>query len=616
MGLVLTQSFVLWAVLAIIFCAIVLYFNEAIPIELTSVGVICALLLLAYFFPSPPDQHGFGPKDILAGFSNPALMTIMALLVMGSAVFHTGALNTVTGILTEFYMQRPYLTNFLLFGFIFSISAFINNTPVVIMFIPIITSIAHRLGMSASRFMIPLSYVCILAGMTTLVGSSTNLLVADVFEASQGRAITFFEPTLPGLILASAGLIYLMLFGRYLLPNHAVENGKGEYDGRQYIAQLEITSGHPLEGAVPVAGIFPQLEHMTVRMVFRKERNELPPFEKTLQAGDVLVLALTRSRLEELLNTHREWFIDTAADGTVRAMSQQGGDRPDFSPDLAIHEAVLAPGSSLINRPVKQVMFHKEYNNFILAVQRRDRMLRRRLDDIRLEAGDVLLLHGSLQGLESLRRNQDIILLEWSKTHLPNRTKARLTRGIFAASMLLAATGYLPILYASLLGAFCMIAFRCINIRQALRAFDSRVYFLISAAFAMAFALEHSGAAALIAGGFVTLFAHSEPLILLSALFFLVMVMTNILSNSATALLFTPIALKMAPLVDGDPFVFAMTVLFAANVCFVTPIAYQTNLLVMGPGRYRFSDFIRVGAPLALILWLVFIAVLHWLYGV
>lgn len=589
----------MWAILAAVSVAVIFYIWERYPIEVVSAAVVAIGLLFFQLFPLP--ENNPTARDILAGFANPALMTIMALLVVGQGIFQTGAMEGPTQRLLDSYDSNPRVTLLAIFGFVFIVSAFINNTPVVVMFIPILVAIAGRMGSSASKMMIPLSYICILAGMTTLIGSSTNLLVSDSLRNLTGEGMDFFTPTMPGLLLAGVGVAYSAFVLPHLLPERAtMESEIAGGDGKQFIAQIEVTREHPLVGKSPVAGMFADLPNMTVRMIQRGEHAYLPPFDEIeLRAGDLVIVAATRKTLSDLLSTRAEF---------LRGLLQTSGPGDDPTPGerLALSEAVVPPGSRIIGRTVEQAGFRNLTDTVVLGVQRRSRMIRKKMGEIRLEAGDVLLLFGTSDALRRLRNDRDLLLMAWATTDLRDPRRATASLIIFGGVVLLAATNMLPIVHASILGAVAMIATGCLNARQAARAIDMRVYLLIGSAFALGTALQTTGAADYLASLVVGVFAPFGPVALLSALFILVALLTNVLSNNATAILFTPIAVGAANQFGADPMLFALTVLFAANTSFASPIGYQTNLLVMGPGHYKFADFIKAGAPLVVIMWVAF----------
>ncbi|MEO1038028.1 MAG: SLC13 family permease [Pseudomonadota bacterium] len=590
----------MWAVFAGVAVAIFFFCWEKYAIELVSAVIVATALVFFHLF---GDAAGPGAGDLLAGFANPALVTILALLIVGQGIFQTGALEGPTRSLLGWFDIRPKLTIFALFLFAFAVSAFLNNTPVVVMFIPILGAIAARMQASPSKLMMPLSFVCVLAGMTTLIGSSTNLLVADVLQ-QYGQTLGFFEPTYPGLILAGAGLLYIVFIMPHLLPDKAGMESEVTGGGKQYIAQIEVSRGHPLIGQTPVAGMFPDLPDVTVRMIQRGESAFLPPFDSVaLQSGDIIIVAATRKALTSLLSSRADFMK-----GVLRAAGP--GETPSPGERLAVTEAVVSPGSRLVGRSIKQIGFRHAVGALVLGVQRRSRMLRARMSEIRLEAGDVLLLFGSAEAMRQLRADRDLLLMEWATSDVPDPRRANMARLIFAGVIAAAATGFAPIVVASVAGAAAMVAAGCLNVRQAARAFDQRLYLLIGAAFALGVSLQSTGGADVLAFSVVALFQPFGQVALLSAIFLLVMALTNVLSNNATAILFTPIAVGAAVQMNGDPVLYALTVLFAANTCFATPIGYQTNLLVMGPGKYAFMDYFRAGAPLSMLIWLVFTAYL------
>lgn len=602
----------MWASLIAVAITIVCYMMDRWSMELVSVAVIAGLLIL-FSLPGATAMDGseIGPASLLAGFANPALITIMALLVVGQGLFQTGALEGPTKALVRSYDKRPRLTLVMAFAAVFVTSAFTNNTPVVIMFLPIMSAIAARMGASTSRLMIPLSFVSIFAGMTTLIGTSTNLLAADAYARLTGSELGFFDQTAFGLILASVGIAYLVIASRFLLPDREAFAETMVKSGKQFVAQFEVTPGHFLDGKQAVAGMFPALQDITVRMIQRGEKALLPPYDDIeLKAGDLVIVAATRQALTDLLSGKPSMLNDIWQSG-VAEMDEDTGET-----QLGLVEAVIAPGSRMAGRTVEMLGFRRLTQAVTLGIQRRSRMIRSKLGEIRLEAGDTLLLCGPVGAFRSLRTSRDLILLEWSQSEFPTTTRAQVARVITLAMVLVAAFGLVDITIASIVAATAMILLQCLNHRQASRSLDLRIYLVIAAALAMGAALEATGAAQLIAELVVTFAAPYGTLAVLSAMFLAVAILTNILSNAATAVLFTPIALSAAEQTGTDPFPFLLAVIYAANCAFATPIAYQTNMLVMGPGHYKFSDFMRFGGPLVIIMWAAFTIIAPWRFDI
>ncbi len=596
----------------IIAVTVALYAVERFPIEVTALGSVVAFVILFTVLPLDGPDGDLGPQALLMGFANPALITIMALLIVGQALFHTDALDKPTQhILKIFRKLRLAPITPILIG-VAVISAFMNNTPVVVMFLPVLAAMAAANGTAAARVLMPLSFIAILGGMTTLIGSSTNLLVADVAQRVSDVRIGFFSFTPIGTLLAIIGSLYIIfVMPKILTPRRTMaDEVQGPAGGKQFIAQIPITYNHPLVGARAVAGMFPNLRDMTVRLVQRGERPFLPPFEGVeLQPGDTVIVAATRQALTKALSLRKP--IMHSNDGTKASPEEQ-----TFPPGTAtLAEAVVAPGSRMIGRTTAQSSLRADNNCVVMGLQRRSRMPRMAMSDIRLEAGDVLLLAGPHDDIQSLRGNRDVLLLDWSTAEVPRRRHAPRARAIFIGIVGCAALNIVPVVTAALAGALAMLLTGCLNVRQSLRALDSRIFMLIGASLAAATALERTGGAKAVAEALMVAMEGQPPAIILSMLFLLIAVLTNVLSNNATAVLFAPIAVNIAQRTGVDGNAFVTCLIFAANCSFATPIGYQTNLIVMGPGHYRFSDFIRAGTPLVLLIWLSFSLIAPWYYG-
>jgi di/tricarboxylate transporter len=461
--------------------------------------------------------------------------------------------------------------------------------------------------------MMPLSFAAILGGMTTLIGSSTNLLVSSSLIELGQEPFGFFSFTIPGLVLASIGLAYVLFVAPRLLPERATLAGRlvGE-SGKQFIAQITVPAQSKLVGEKAVAGLFPTLRDITVRMIQRGEHAELPPFDDfALREGDVLIVAATRKALTDVYSMGAGVLQPELRANPGRREEKRKV--PWATGDQILAELMVTPASRLIGQTLEQIGFRYKYHCIALGIQRRSRMIRARMTEIPLEAGDVLLVQGAQGDIQALRASRDIMPMEWATTDVPSREQARRAGLIFLGVVALAALGIVPIVIAAILGATAMVGLGALNIRQAARAMDRRIILLVGAALALGAAMQETGAATFVARGITDVF--SEPAWALSALFLVIALLTNVLSNNACAVLFTPIAVSLAQELGVDPMVFAVAVVFAANCSFASPIGYQTNLLVMGPGHYRFADFARVGLPLTLLLWVAFSIFAPFYYG-
>ncbi len=598
------DQFHMWMTFAVIACTIVAYGAEKWSIEGVS---LAALVFLLAIFSLVPQNSGnqISPTELLMGFANPALITVLALLVIGRALFNTDALERPAEILSKFGGNSARRTILVLLVTAGITSAFLNNTPVVVMFIPIIVAIAAQRNFSAAAALMPLSYVGILGGMTTLIGSSTNLLVAGVAQR-YGFELGFFDFSIPGLVLAGVGLAYVVLVMPVLLGNRSAADPKiRAATGRQFVAQIHVVQGHPLAGVESVAGLFPALTDITVRSIQRNGEQILPPFEDTtLSPGDIVIVAATRRALTIALS-------DGAASLPKMASEDLDPTRPTdtlskVTESFMIAEAVIAPGSRYAGRTIDASRIRATFGTMVLGLQRRSGMARGLVRAIRLEPGDTLLIGGLPEDIERLRASRELLLLEHSAGEVPLRAYAPRAIGIFGLVILAASFSILPIVVASLMGAYAVIASGCLSIRQAARSFDRQIYMMVGASLAAALALERTGGAAFLASGVVGLLEGQTPAMVLSALFIVTALLTNVLSNNATAVLFTPIAIGIAQRLNVPLEPFVICIIFAANCSFATPVGYQTNLLVLGPGRYRFSDYLRSGIPLIIVLWITF----------
>ncbi|WP_417317632.1 SLC13 family permease [Emcibacter sp.] len=609
-------SLQMWLTFAIIGGAIIFYTMDHIPLEITSLGVISVLLLTFHFLPLH-DSSGallLNMRTLLSGFADPALVSILGLLVIGQGMVQTGALEGPATILIKHGINYPRRVVLFCLLVVMIISAFLNNTPVVVIFIPILIMLMDKIEKPASQVLIPLSFVAILGGMSTLIGSSTNLLAAGAYKAQTGLDIGFFDFFVPGLFLMGIGLVYVLTIAPRLLPKTQAENGTAkQMSGKQFIVQIDLVEGNSLIGKSSIAGMFPDLAGMTTRLIQRDSTVFLPPFDDiTLREGDSIILATTRRTLTEK--------IAKTPSLMKGAMTSLGGDEPvdDTAPEASkrqhIAEVIVAPASRLDGRTLEQVGFHLQGGCKVIGIQRRSRMIRTSIDDIRLEAGDVLMVVGTATQVRSLRTNRDVLLMEWSTSEVPVKADSWKALTIFAGVVTVASTGLVPIPITATAGAFLMILTGCLNVRQASRAVDRRIFLLIGAALAMGASLQATGGASFLAHHMIEILSGASIAVILSAFFLMVAILTNVLSNNATAVLFTPIAVNLATELNVEPMVFVTAVIFAANCSFATPMGYQTNLLVMGPGNYKFSDFLKVGVPLIIVLWIGYTLFAPWYY--
>lgn len=592
----------MWLTFAVIIGAMVSYATELASIELVSLGALVALLLISTLLP----QSGIETDMLLSGFSNSALITIVALMTIGQGLIQTEALSGLTERLGEMWPKHPTRVVLLALVIAGAASAVVNNTPVVVVFIPMLAAVITRRKLPPSRFMMSLSYITILGGMTTVLGSSTNLLAAGVARQYGVETVTFFSFAVPGLAMALVGGLYVLFIAPRIVPDNSKGAPNEPNRNTQFLTEIRLTHGHPLIGENTVAGMFPKITTMTVRAVNRGRQSFLPPFDDiTLKTGDTLIIAATRDALTEAL---REWRA--FSDGGAIGSGAQDGE------NIVLCEALVPPGSRLVNNGVDQAGFMAQHDVLILGLERRSRMPRQPMSEIRLEAGDVLLVAAQPEALERMRGLQDLVAIEWSAAEVKPHGLAWRAQLVFGITVALIASGLMPVVVPAVMGAFAMVAVGCLNIRQAARAIDRKIIMMVGSSIAMATAMGVTGGAQFIADGAIALLGDASPAVLMGGLFIIVAIVTNLLSNNATVVLFTPIAIATAAGLGIAPLPLIASVILGANASFASPIGYQTNLLVMGAGHYKFRDFIVVGAPLVVIVWIVFCLVAPWYYGV
>ncbi len=621
MEIIISPLFHMWFTIGLTIFAIVMFSWEKLSIEMISLSLAGLLLLFGNIFPfyDETGKNLLNTTALLLGFANPALFTVLALLVIGQAILQVQALNPFIRWINRMPTSWSYIVFvFILFG-ITIFSGILNNTPLVILAIPILQAVASNMGRSSSRVMIPLSYAAILGGMVTLIGSSTNLLVSGSMNDLGLEPFSFFEFTHIGIIMALVGLSYIIFILPKFLPQNLSLIASFFGETRQFIAEIDIEPGSRLIGEQCIKGKFKSLPDLSVRLIHRAGNTILPPFENyTIQANDIIIVAATREALTETLTRFPGFVLSSDREEKQQMISDEKAlqERQKTTEDSKVlAEVMIAPGSRLIDRMLSQISFYKQYGCVILGLQRRARMMRRRLKESRFENSDTLLVLGPVHAIEALRNNRDFVVLAGTTRDLPTREKAPLAFSIFAVTIGLAAFGVISIPAAAFAGAVLMVMTGCLNIRQAVRAIDRKIFFLIGSVLALGHSLQATGGAQFIAESIMSVEMAKDPLYAGALLFIVVAILTNILTNNACAIIFTPIAISLATSVGVDPRIFALAVLFAANCSFATPIGYQTNLLVMSPGNYKFKDFIKAGLPLVIVMWITFCIILKFYYN-
>lgn len=599
------------AVLAITVLALFLFTREKIPLESSSFLVLIILAVGFQIFPFESDGHVFQAVDFFHGFGHEALVAVCALMIAGQGIVRTGALEPVGRVLARLWKISPSLS--LLFTLLIGafISAFINNVPVVVLLIPVLVSVCLRTGTPASSVLMPMGFATIVGGASTAIGTSTNLLVVSVAASMGMQRFGMFDFLVPAVIAGGLGIIYLWQVAPRMIPKR--EMPLENTSPRIFSAHLEILEGSPVEGESLAKAREMTDGAMKVTSVKRGENRFMMPLPSlTLRAGDNLVIQDTPERLKE---------FEGVLQGTLYPEDGEKGpvneDHPLKADDQQIAEVVIVEGSYLLGKTLSEMRFGRRYGLIILAIHRARLALDKSHDeigDIVLRAGDVLLVQGPRQQIATLKKREDLLVLD-ATMDLPFARKAPLALLIMAGIVVTAALGVMPIAISAPLGAMLMIFTGCMGWRDASSALSTQVILIVVASLALGVALVQTGGADYLARLFVALMGRAAPAFVVSGLMLLMCILTNIVSNNATAVIGTPIAISIAAQLGQPPEPFVLAVLFGANLSYATPMAYKTNLLIMNAGKYKFTDFVLVGAPLILILWAAFSFLLPALYG-
>ena len=608
----LESTIVPMLVLAIGGLALLFLFLDKYPMEIIGLGLISLLAILKLIF---PDSNSPELPALLSGFANPGLITVMALLVMAEGMVASGVISSLINIFDTDKKLKTIFVFSLILLCVAILSSVMNNTPVVVMFIPLIAALGERKGLDISKTLLPLSYVSMLGGMTTLMGSSTNLIGAGIVSDYGLDSIGVLEISIPALIIAIPCILFVLYIMPLLLPRQKSFKSFFSRDARQFLAEIEIEPNSKLLGLKILNNSLKELSNSSILFVQRGEKAFYPPIENfILRVGDIIVIAATRKSLEDAMSELGDQFHP-------HLTKEPGADFKEMGITLAkdarmLAEVLVSPRSQMIGKDLEQVKFRKFTGCIVLGLLRRSRMLRERITEIPLLAGDVLLIQGSELGIANLKNNTDVVLIDWTKKYLPQKNKLFRSSGIFAATILSAATGILDLATASILGASAMIMSGALNVNRAASAIDRRIYIIVASMLAYGLALESTGAAQIIVSNLMSLIQGESMVFILSSLFILITLFTNLLTNNATVIIFMPIAINLAYALNSEPLPFIITVILASNISFLTPFGYQTNLLVMGPGQYKFLDYLKCGIPLTLLSWIIFILFIPKYFGI
>ena len=572
--------------LIILAVALVLFWFEWIPPDVTALGVLLALIVLGLL---PPDRA-------FSGFGSDTVMLLLGLLIMTAALMRTGVVEVVSRNLLEFTSKRPGTLLPATMLAVALLSSIINNTAAAAFFLPVILGISQRSRMSASRLLMPMAFAAILASSVTLVSTSTNVVVSGLITQFGLPPIGMLELTPVGIPVLAAGLLYMWFFGQRLIPERPAEQTLADTFGlRPYLAELRIAEDSTLVGNTLAQSGLGRVYDLTVLAIIRGGVRRLDPSANSkLREGDTL---LVEGSSEAILKIKDIPGIDIQADAKFLDADLQ--ENP-----LELAEVVLLPRSPFIGRTPKGLKMRERFQIQVLAINRRTGVIRSKIADARLRLGDVLLVQGSPEQIAALQTENTFDVLGVMDSQRFDRQKAWLVSGIFAGVLLLSSLKLLPLPAAMMLGALMVFVTRCISPDDAYRQVDWKVLILIGSMLGLGVAMQHTGTAAFLAERLTVQVGDWNPLWLLTGFFLLTVVLTQPMSNQAAAAVVIPIALQTALQLDLNPRTFAIMIAVAASTSYLTPLE-PACLMVYGPGRYRFIDFLKVGGLLTVIVYLI-----------
>jgi di/tricarboxylate transporter len=591
-------------VLGLIAVVLVLFITEVIPIDMTALGVIVAVVLLEPW-------TGVGPTDGISGFASPATVTVLAMFILSEGVRRTGVLRRVGNWIVDWAKGSFYKQYGALVGLSGTTAGVINNTPVVAMMIPMAINIARKTKISPSKLLMPISFASMLGGMLTLIGTSTSILASDVSARLLDHPFSMFEFTALGAIVLATGIVYLLTVGHRLLPERIKpeEDLTDEFEMSGYLTEVVVAETSPLVGTTVRQGLAQLgLDVDVVQMRRNGEAFAAPLGPKQFRPGDVLLLRTSRDALVELMQTQN-------LEPVVHTKITQKDVEIEQEKEVLI-EIVLLSDNPIIGETLRSIQFAQRYDALVLALRRSGKLLYDEIDAMPLRGGDTLLVQASAPAVDQFERNRTFVVVQDEDEGSFRSEKLPLALGIIGLVVGLAALEVMPILVSALGGVVAMVATGCVRPSEVYEAVDWSVIVLLAGLIPLGMAMERSGTAAYLAHG-VTAVSEGIPAFALLLVFYVfTSLVTQLISNNASVILMIPMAVEAAQLTGADPFSFVLAVTFAASGALLTPIGYQTNLMVYGPGGYRFTDFVRMGAPLQVLLALATCGGIWMIWGV
>ncbi|NLX52040.1 MAG: SLC13 family permease [Deltaproteobacteria bacterium] len=574
-------------VLGVIVLAVFLFASEKLPVDLTSILVMTVLIVSGILTPT----------EGLSGFSNVATVTVGAMFILSAALQKTGAvtfLGSLSSKIFRFNFWVGLVGTMVLVGVA---SAFVNNTPVVAVFIPIMLGLAATNKLSPSRLLMPMSFASMFGGVCTLIGTSTNILVSSIAVQHGLPALGMFEFTKLGLVFFAAGTLYMALVGVRLIPRQpAEENLTDKYRMQNYLTDIVLEEKAKSVGArVADSPLVKELDLDILEVIRNGHRLLVPVSDIVLAAGDLLRV---RCDIRQLQTLKDRMGITMKSDCELH-------DTDFRCEELLLTEVVVAPNSRLIGKTIKSSAFRNIFHATALALRHNGQLFNTGFADTPLKAGDAILVEARRENYEALKSNNDFIIVSDIETPQYRKSKILPAVLIILGVIVTAALGIVPIMVGAIVGAILLVVAGCITLEEAYDAIDWKVIFLLGGVISLGVALEKTGTAMYLSGKMIQFLGGWGPVAIVAALYIATTLLTEMMSNNATAVLLAPIAIAAAKAMGVNPTPFLMAIAFAASASFMTPVGYQTNTMIYGVGGYKFSDFLRVGTPLNIIFWIL-----------
>ncbi len=580
------MSFEIAIVFAVAVIAVILFATEKLSVDVVAIVIMSTLLVSGII----------SPEEGISGFSNKATVTVAAMFIISAALFKTGAVSFLGELTTKIFKKGYWfglITVMISVGFF---SAFINNTPVVAIFIPILIGVSKDIKANISKLLMPMSFASMLGGVCTLIGTSTNIVVSSLAERQGQPAFSMFEIAPLGLIMFAIGMIYMLAVGIHIIPERRAEGDLIEsFNLQEYITEVVLLENSLSIGkAIKDTPLVKDIDIAIIEIARKDETISLPKPDEILRAGDVLKV---RCDLEKFKKIQKR-------EGVAFKSEYKWRDEDIETQEAKLVEAVIAPNSEFINKSLQDLKFRETFGATVLALRHKGVLMRDKISDTNLYAGDALLIEVRTDRYRQFSQNPSFVIVSEVEQEKYRKSKIIPALIIIAGVIITASVGITEIVVSAVVGSILLVLVGCIKMEEVYKAIEWRIIFLLAGVLSLEAAMHNSKAGELVASQIISTVGIWGPVALVSAFYLLTFTLTEMMSNTATAALLTPIAISTANTLGVSPRPFLVAVMFAASASFMTPVGYQTNTLIYGPGQYKFADFLKVGTPLNIILWI------------